>query len=235
MLPLSTVARRRSVAYGPAMRCSLCGRPDAEFGDGHLCVAEGVVVARTQAAAPASAWRVTSWVLLAIALAYVIGCTVKIVLLVQDYRFVDRLAASASSVDLADLNRLADRERLVNAVVQLLVLAYLVGFLLWFVMIWRVVVRNGLSPGGVLRHWTVVAWAVSIVVSPVLALLTRTPTIVGNDLAAARADMLAFDRNQIIFTLVRTLVGVLLAATVWMLRKRVKTAIFGQLEAIVPQ
>jgi hypothetical protein len=215
------------------MRCSLCGRPDVEFGDGHLCVAEGVVVARNQGTAPASAWRVTSWVLLAIALAYVVMCAVKIVLLVQDYRFVDQLTASASSVDLAELRRLADRERLVNAVGQLLVLAYLIGFLLWFVMIWRVVVRNGLNPGSVLRHWTVVAWAVSIVVSPVLALLTRTPTIVGTDLASAQADLLAFDRNQIIFTFVRMLVGILLAATVWVLRKRVKNAIFGQLEAIV--
>jgi len=235
MLPWGTVAPRWSVAYGPAVRCSLCGRPDAEFGDGHLCVSEGVVVARPQAAAPPSAWRVTSWVLLTISFAYVVACVVKIVLLVQDYRFVDRLTASPSSVDLAELNRLADRERLANTIVQLLVLAYLVGFLIWFAMIWRVVVRNGLSPAAVLRHWTVVAWAVSIAVSPVLALLTRTPTIVGTDLATARADLLAFDRNQIIFALVRMLVGILLGATVWMLRKRVKTAIFGELEAIVQQ
>ena len=138
-----------------------------------------------------------------------------------------------SSVDLAELNRLANRERLVNAIGQLLVLAYLVGFLLWFVMIWRVVVRNGLSPTGVLRHWTVVVFVVSIAVSPVLALLTHSPTVNGNNLATARNDLLAFDRNQIIFTFVRLLVGVLLATVVWVLRRRVKTAIFGELEAIV--
>jgi hypothetical protein len=217
------------------MRCSLCGRPDAEFADGHLCVAEGVAVARTQAGTPASAWRVTSWVLLGIAAAYVVMCLVKIVLLGQDYRFVDKLTANPSSVDLAELNRLADRERLVNAIAQLLVLAYLVGFLLWLVMIWRVVVRNGLSPTGVLRHWTVVVLAVSILVSPVLALLTHSPTVNGNNLATARADLLAFDRNQIIFTFVRMLVGVLLAAVVWVMRRRVKNAIFGELEAIVQQ
>src|SRR5689334_4835373 len=135
------------------MRCSLCGRPGAEFGDGHLCVAEGVAVARTQTGTPASAWRVTSWVLLGIAIAYVVMCAVKLGLLAQDYRFVDKLTANPSSVDLAELRRLADRERLVNIVAQLLVFAYLVGFLLWLVMIWRVVVRNGLSPTGVLRHW----------------------------------------------------------------------------------
>src|SRR5689334_6634369 len=116
------------------MRCSLCGRPDAEFGDRHLCVAEGVAVARTPAGAPASAWRVTGRVLLVIAAAYVVMCIVKIGLLAQDYRFVDKLTASPTTVDLAELKRLADRERLVNAIAQLLVLAYLVGFLLWLVM-----------------------------------------------------------------------------------------------------
>jgi hypothetical protein len=215
------------------MRCSLCGRPDAQFGDGHLCVAEGVAVARTQTGIPVSAWRITSWILLIIAIAYVAICAAKIVLLMQDYRFVDQLTVNPSSVDIAELNRLANRERLVNAIGQLLVLAYLVGFLLWFVMIWRVVVRNGLSPTGVLRHWTVVVFVVSIAVSPVLALLTHSPTVNGNNLATARNDLLAFDRNQIIFTFVRLLVGVLLATVVWVLRRRVKTAIFGELEAIV--
>jgi hypothetical protein len=215
------------------MRCSLCGRHDAQFGDGHLCVAEGVAVARTQVRTPASAWRVTSWVLLGIAVAYVLVCLIKMVLLAQDYRFVDKLTANPTSVDLAELNRLADRERLVNSVIQLLVLAYLVGFLLWLVMIWRVVVRNGLSPTGVLRHWTVIVLAVSILVSPVLALLTHSPTVNGHNLATARTDLLAFDRNQIIFTLVRTIVGILLGAVVWVLRRRVKTAIFGELEALV--
>jgi hypothetical protein len=217
------------------MRCSLCGRPGAEFGDGHLCVAEGVAVARTQTGSPASAWRITSWVLLGIAIAYVVMCVVKLGLLVQDYRFVDKLTANPSSVDLAELKRLAGRERLANIVTQLLVFAYLVGFVLWLVMIWRVVLRNGLSPISVLRHWTVVVLAVSILVSPVLALLTHTPTVNGNNLAAARADLLAFDLNQIMFTGVRMLVGVLLATVVWVMRRRVRTAIFGELEALIRQ
>lgn len=215
------------------MRCSLCGRPDAEFADGHLCIAEGVAVARTQTGSPASAWRITSWVLLAIAVAYVVMCLVKIMLLAQDYQFVDQLTANPTSIDVAELNRLADRERLVNNLGQLLVFAYLVGFLLWLVMIWRVVVRNGLSPIGVLSHWTVVVLAVSILVSPILALLTHSPTVNGDNLAAARDDLLAFDRNQIIFTGVRMLVGVLLATVVWIMRRRVKNAIFGELEALV--
>jgi flagellar biogenesis protein FliO len=215
------------------MRCSLCGRPDAEFADGHLCVAEGVAVPRTSNGTPASAWRVTSWVLLLIGLLYVLACAAKVVLLLQDYRFVDDLTRRPGAIDVAELYSLADRERFANAVIQLLVLAYLVGFLAWFWMIWRVVVRNGLRPTSVLRHWTVVAWAVSIVVSPILALLTRTPTIDGDNLAAARTDLLAFDRNQIIFTVVRMLVGALLIATVWVLRRRVRSAIFGPLEAIV--
>jgi hypothetical protein len=176
---------------------------------------------------------VTSWVLLSIGLCYILACAIKVVLLVQDYQFVDELTVHPGAVDIAELNRLADRERFVNAVVQLLVLAYIVGFLVWFWMIWRVVVGNGLRPASVLRHWTVVAWAASFVVSPVLALLTRTPTIDGDNLESARADLLAFDRNQIIFTVVRILVGALLVATVWVLRRRVREAIFGPLESIV--
>jgi hypothetical protein len=180
-----------------------------------------------------SAWRVTSWLLVAIAGAYVLTCAVKVILLLQDYQLVDKLTADPDAVSVRQLLDLADRERLVNAIVQLLVLAYLIGFIAWFVMIWRVVVRNGLNPGHVLWHWTVLLWVLSIIASPVLALLTRNPTITGTDLATARADLLAFDRNQIIFTVVRLAVGVLLLVTVWMLRKRVRRAIFGPLEAIV--
>jgi hypothetical protein len=234
------------VAYGPVleqyvflevpvMRCALCDRPEVTFGDGHLCVADGGSALRSARPAPNSAWRVTSWVLLAVTAAYLLAATAKMVLLVQDYQFVDRLTADPDAINLDELNRLAGRERAVGALVQVLVLCYLVGFAIWFAMIWKVMVRNGINPRGLLRHWTVIAWAVATVASFAIALFSRDPAIDAQDLVAARAQLLAFDRDQIIFTAVRLLAGSLLIAVVWELRKRVRTSIFGPLEAMIQQ
>jgi hypothetical protein len=215
------------------MGCTLCGRPNATFGDGHLCVADGGVMLASPGSAPTSGWRVTSWTLLALTIAYLLACVAKIVLLVQDYGFVDRFTATSGSVDLAELNRLAASERVVGTIVQLLVLGYLVGFVGWFAMIWQMVARNGLDPRTALRHWTIITFAVSTLVSLVVAFLTRNPTVNTADLASARDALLAFDRNQIVFTIVRMAVGGLLIAVVCVLRRRVRTLIFGPLESII--
>ncbi len=214
------------------MQCALCERSDVQFDDGHLCVADRRrAVAKTST--PTSTWRVTGWVVLGVAVAYLMVCAAKIVLLGEDYDLVDRMTTDPASVDLADLDRLAAQERTIGGILQFCVLAYLIGFAVWFAMIWRVVVRNGLDPRRVFGHWTVAAWAVSIVVSVVLAALTSDPTVTGDNLAAVRDDLLAFDRNQIIFTFARMGVGGLLITCVWVLQKRVRSAIFGPLEAIV--
>ena len=220
------------VEYGPAMRCALCERPDVEFGDGHLCVADRSQVVEGSST-PTSTWRVTGWVVLGIAVAYLIVCGAKIALLLQDYDLVDRITADPRSVDLGDLDRLAAQERTVGGILQFCVLAYLIGFAVWFAMVWRVVVRNGLDPRRVFGHWTVFAFGASIVVSVVLAALTGDPNVSGNDLGAVRDELLAFDRNQIIFTVARMGVGGLLIACVWVLQRRVRSSIFGPLEALV--
>ena len=220
------------VEYGPAMRCALCERLDVEFGDGHLCVADRQRVMEG-GSTPTSAWRMTGWVVLGIAVAYLLVCAAKIALLLQDYDLVDRLTADPGSVGLAELDRLAAQERTVGGILQFCVLAYLIGFAVWFAMVWRVVVRNGLDPRRVFGHWTVIAFGASIVVSVILAALTGDPNVTGDDLAAVRDDLLAFDRNQIIFTFARMGVGGLLITCVWVLQRRVRAAIFGPLEALV--
>lgn len=212
------------------MHCVLCGRANVTFGDGHLCVADGAVTA-SPGSTPGPAWRVMSWVLLGLTVPYLLACAVKIVLLVQDYRLVERLTARPGGADLAELERLASSERAVGTLLAFLVLAYLVGLVVWLAMTWRVAIRNAIDPRTILRHWTVAAWTVSIFVSVVLAYLTREPTVNTDDLEVARADLLAFDRGQIIFTSVRMLVATLLIASVWGLRKRVRNAVFGPLES----
>ena len=215
------------------MQCALCERFDVEFGDGHLCVADRRRAVEA-ASTPTSAWRITGWVVLGVAVAYLMVCAAKIVLLVQDYNLVDRVTTDPAAVDLADMDRLAAQERTVGGILQFCVLAYLIGFAVWFAMIWQVVVvRNGLDPRRVFGHWTVIAWTASIVLSVVLAVLTGDATVSGSNLEEVRADLLAFDRNQIIFTVARMGVGALLIALVVALQKRVRESIYGPLEAIV--
>src|SRR5262245_20424 len=178
------------------MRCALCGQADAGFGDGHLCVADGGVAGDPLAAKPSSGWRVTSWLVVTLAVAYVIACAGKLVLLVRDYELVDRLTAEGDA-DTRPLLELADSERAVNALVQLLMLGYVLAFAVWFVMLWRLSARNARDPYRLLRHWTMAAWAVAIFASIALAYLTRDPRVSGDNLTMARDDLLAYDRNQI--------------------------------------
>src|SRR5262245_37806794 len=127
------------------MHCVLCGRANVTFGDGHLCVADGAAAA-SPGSMPGSAWRARRRVLLGLTVPYLLTCAVKIVLLVQDYRLVERLTARPGGAALAELERLASSERAVGKVLALLVLAYLVSLVVWFAMTWRVAVRNAIDP-----------------------------------------------------------------------------------------
>jgi hypothetical protein len=216
------------VEYGPAMQCALCELSEVEFGDGHFCVADRRQVVEA-APTPTSTWRITGLVVLGVAVIYLLVCAAKIALLVQDYQLVDRITIEPSSVDLAELDRLAEQERTIGGLLQFCVLAFLIGFAVWFALIWRVVVRNGLDPGRVFGRWMVGLLAASIVLSVVLAAITGAPTVNGDDLQAVRAELLAFDRNQIILTAARMVVGVVLIALIWRLQQRVRSAIFGPL------
>lgn len=175
-----------------------------------------------------------STVVLAVTIGYVVVCAVKIGLLVRDYNLVDILTSSSGNVTMSQLTSLATWERTVTVIQELLVLAYIVGFIAWFVMIRRVLLRNGFDPMTVLLHWSVIAWLASIAVSVVLAFTTGSaPVIKPGDLEASREALLSFDRNQILFTIMRVLVASLLITAVVALRKRVRTTVFGALEAVV--
>lgn len=216
------------------MRCAVCGHPGVDAGDGHLCRLDGDDSRAALGPPPSSAWRVLSTVVLAVTIGYVAVCAVKIGLLVHDYNLVDLLTSSTGSVTMSQLTGLATWERTVTTLQELLVLAYVAGFIGWIVMIRNVLLRNGFDPVTVLLHWTVVAWLASIAVSVVLALTTGSaPVIKPGDLEASRQALLSFDRGQIVFTIVRILVASLLITAVLALRKRVRTTVFGALEAVV--
>jgi hypothetical protein len=215
------------------MSCAVCGQPGVDTGDVHLCRLDGDDSRAALGPPPSSGWRVMSGVVLAVTVAYVVACAVKIGLLVHDYNVVDLLTTSTGTVTKEQLDRLARWERTVSVIQELLVLGYIVGFIAWFVMIRKVVLRNGFDPITVLLHWTVIAWLASIAVSVVLAFTTSTPPVISpGDLDASRQTLLSFDRDQIIFTIVRILVASLLITAVLILRKRVRTTVFGALEAV---
>jgi len=216
------------------MRCAVCGHPGADAGDGHLCRLDGDDSLAALGPPPSSGWRVLSSVVLAVTITYLAVCAVKIGLLVHDYNLVDLLTSSSGTVTMSQLTGLASWERTATALQELLVLAYVVGFIAWFVMIRKVLLRNGFDPATVLLHWTVVAWLVSIGVSVVLAFTTGSaPVIKPGDLDASREALLSFDRDQILFTIMRILVASLLITAVLVLRKRVRATVFGALEAVV--
>ena len=175
-----------------------------------------------------------SGVVLAVTVGYVVVCAVKIGLLVHDYNLVDLLTSSTGNVTMSQLTGLATWERTVAALQDLLVLGYIVGFIAWFVMIRKVLLRNGFDPMTVLMHWTVFAWLGSIALSVVLAFTTGSaPVIKPGDLDASREALLSFDRDQILFTITRILVASLLITAVLALRKRVRATVFGALEAVL--
>jgi hypothetical protein len=101
---------------------------------------------------------------------------------------------------------------------------YLAAFVAWFVVAARIVKRLGASRG-ILRHWTVAAWRMSIVVSLAVVFLLRTPTTDVDDLASARAALLHTSGTQMVYTGLRVATVGLLIAAVWVLRGRVSTLI----------
>src|SRR2546430_1175437 len=122
---------RHELQYGPVMRCAVCGHPGVEAGDGHLCRLDGDDSRAALGPPPSSAWRVLSSVVLAVTIGYVAVCAVKIGLLVQDYNLVDLLTSSTGTVTMSQLTGLATWERTVATLQELLVLAYVVGFIAW--------------------------------------------------------------------------------------------------------
>jgi hypothetical protein len=152
---------------------------------------------------------------------HLITVTVRLVLLTQDYRLLQRVKADPHSVTASEALTLAGREHTAANAFQLVFLCYITAYLLWFFATRQTAERYGADRRAIVRRWTLTVWRVAILAS---VLLTFSPgaRVSSTDTASSQIDsLLAIDRNAMLYLGGRFPVAGLLVAGVWVVRARV--------------
>jgi hypothetical protein len=216
------------------MLCYACGYQDSTINGPHTCSESDLTAAakRRAAGSPAAhwsignswAWPAFTWVVLAITFGYGLVCVARFIALAGEYGAVSRMGDVPSAAQRADVISAINFAQQFSTAYFAAVWFYLAAFVAWFVVAARIVKRLGASRG-ILRHWTVAAWRMGIVVSLAVVFLLRTPTTDVDDLASARAALLHISGTQMVYTGLRVATVGLLIAAVWVLRGRVSTLV----------
>jgi hypothetical protein len=202
------------------MYCAACGYHTMEIGGNHTCRAQSLVSLPRRP----DGWQIAAWVVIAITVAFVAVCVVRIAVLVQDYRLVGQHSVPPTTDLLDRMASMVDREQTVYLLYQLIWLAYLIGSVSWFVTIRKVAARYGDAGKAALQHWTSVAWRLVLAAAVALAFASGggTTTVSGTrDLAAIQDAGRSIDREQILFVSARIVVAGLLIAAIWTVASRV--------------
>lgn len=212
------------------MLCYACGYQDSTINGPHTCSESDLKAAarRRAAGTPAGhwsianswAWPALTWGVLALTFGYGLVCVARFIALATEYGSVSRMGDVPSAAQRADAISAINFAQQFSTAYVVAIWFYLAAFIAWFVVAARIV--NGLgAPRQVLRHWTVGAWRIGLVVTFAVVFLLRTPTTDVHDLASARAALLHFSGTQMIYTGLRIATVGLLIAAIWILRGRI--------------
>jgi hypothetical protein len=157
-----------------------------------------------------------------VAAGYLVTCLVGLVLLAMDYSLVNSITSNNLTQVAADADSLGSVEKTVNGLNQAGLIGYLIAYLVWWTTARRIARTHGEAGKVALRHWTLRAWQVGILVSLIVSftVLTELPDRFA-DLADARDTLLEHDRNAIFFLILRVVVVSLFIAAVVTISKRV--------------
>ncbi|WP_326559191.1 hypothetical protein [Micromonospora sp. NBC_01796] len=167
-------------------------------------------------------WRVLTLAFFGVVAVHLVATIVNILLLVQDYRMVRRLQTDPDGVDPSEITDLVQREAVGFAVIQLIFIAYIAGYVGWFVLSRKTVQRYGRDHKPALTHWTLTAWRVAIVALVLFSIAVgsrSTRAGEGIDLVAAAEN----DRYAILVTALRIPIVGLLVAGVCVVARRIDT------------
>jgi hypothetical protein len=156
---------------------------------------------------------------------YVVTSAVRLVLLVQDYEFF-----AGGRLDRAELDALVRREQTLAGVFSAVVLAFVVAYAVWFYVSRRTAERLGANGRETMKHWTLLAWRLALLASVVLLVTTQvTGSLTDLSDLAVVDRLMAFDRQQIFYTVARILTAGLLVAGVLVVRRRIWALATGTL------
>lgn len=178
------------------------------------------MVAGTANADAELGWRVLTWVVYVVVVAYAAACAVSLVLLLQDYDLISRLPGDPGPAYLAEVQRMAGLERGVGLLRLLLSLAYTAALVVWFVLARRAIRVRGGDVRTVLRHWSFTAWRIAIAGFVLLTFFGTRP-VDYRSRAALQASLLAIDQRQMVLMVARVAVAAVLVVAMWFLRARV--------------
>jgi hypothetical protein len=214
----------------------MCGKPGWPTGDGHLCAAHGGAPAAVMQPAQAGAgqpsaatvwerhsvpawWQLLTWALIVAAVGYIGLIGVRIWALAHEDAIADELLANPGTVDGAAVDRFFAGVRLLDAVYGALIFVYLAVFLAWIFSARRVLTRLGHDRRAVFRHWTFVAWRITLIAVIMLAVFLRSePLPDASDRQAFHDAVVTANQHQMLYSAARLIVlGLLIAAivTVW--------------------
>lgn len=217
------------------MYCKFCGALEGP-GNPHDCPDRPAPRARRQVRVgpPPShtsvqIWTVAGYALAAALLAVLAIRTVELVSVVRARSLADQLATAFSPDGASSLVDLADRVNSLVKVTQVVALPALIGYLIWSGAARLWVLRAGHQVTVLTRHWTYLAWRISLLVGVVLSLVVRSGRIntvgtaeeVYGQLADAEQRLLVVGVVQFVTIAIMLVVLMTLVARV---RKLVRTA-----------
>jgi hypothetical protein len=177
-------------------------------------------------------WELFTFALLGVTAASAFAGLVVLVTYLGMYRAVSTEGRSGTSavVDLA-MRHATGFDQIHFA----LVIAYLVAFSWWHRDTRRLLQSVGVTDAGAVKHWTVRAWNVLLLVSFAFRLLGASTIVHPYDADATRSELLSSLRNYAAGYSVRLLALVLLLIGVWRIRVQVRQAVATSLAAPTPR
>ncbi len=165
------------------MFCKFCGAPDGP-GNPHDCpdrpaprAPRQVRVGPPPTHASLQIWTVAGYALAAAFLAVLAIRTVELVNVVRARSLAEQLATAFSRDGASRLVDLADRVDSLVGLMTVVALPALIGYVIWSVAARRWVVRAGHQVTVLTRHWTYLAWRISVLVGLVLSLVVHSARI----------------------------------------------------------
>lgn len=160
------------------------GTGSTTTGAGQSVTPDGVVRTTAQSRPPRT-WRILTLAVFGVIAVHLVTTVLALIVQVQERGLVDRLRADRTSVRVAEILALADRESTVGAIASIVFLAYLGGFVAWF-RVTRRTVADYDGPRTATSHWSLTIWRISVGAVAVLSVvLHKGVTVQAGDLAGA--------------------------------------------------
>jgi hypothetical protein len=169
-----------------------------------------------QTAAAPGWWQALTWGLVVVAGGYIALIGMRIWALAHEDTIANELVANPQSIDRAAVGRFVALLTSLDQYYSALLFVYLAAFMVWITTVGRVVTRLGHNRRTVMRHWTYIAWRVTLIPVILLAVVIRPDPLPSfDDPAAFRDAVVGINQTQIVYSLARLVtLGLFIAAVV---------------------